>query len=651
MSLVGLSGLPLALLFGSGCLLMVLLYLLKLRRRRVLVPFTPLWAQVASKRQSSALLQRLKRPLSFLVQLVLFALLVLALSNPTPEGAGGCGFSAIEAPSQGHTLLLLDDSASMSTMDQGLSRFEQALDKADEVVQSLTTNPSHRIMVATADTRLRPLTLWTTDREEIQRALREVRQRGTRDTATDMSTVVGLAQQVVAGREHGQIILVTDTAYGQLDEEMLEKGHTKVLTVGRSGVNLGIAAFNVRPYLDDSLTYALYLAVANHSKQDLDATVFIYANEEGFSTADFVSEKRIVASFAITIGAQDVNRTVIRDLHFEGSRLAARVQVSPHEAVHDVFPRDDLAFALVPERKRLRVQLVTEGNLFLHASLLVRENVDFEVLPAAEYRGPDGFDLTVLDGVDVDISQSGHYVVIHPKAESEWATGKELLLPQVQSFNKDHALTRRLRFTDLGIQRASLLKQQPGDEIVVKARNGAPLILTRNDLTTDRTVVVFAFDLRHSLLPLSYAFPLLVVNTLNWFQQQPDGFLPTYRAGAELSFTATLKPGDVTVRGPQKHSPPTAHFIGERIHFVAEEIGVYELWTPESEKSFTVAINLMDQAESRINPQGDYPLWVLPEPYHPPSQPWPGTPWRALLIAALVMVVLEWLTWHRRITV
>jgi len=94
-----------------------------------------------------------------------------------------------------------------------------------------------------------------------------------------------------------------------------------------------------------------------------------------------------------------------------------------------------------------------------------------------------------------------------------------------------------------------------------------------------------------------------------------------------------------------------ARFIGERIHFVAEDIGVYELRTPESTEPFIVAINLMDQAESRIDPRGDYPQWVAPTPYAPPRQPWPGTPWRALLIAALVIVVFEWLTWHRRLTV
>ena len=68
MPLAGLSlAEMLALLGGIGGAL-VLLYLLELRRRRVEIPYSPLWARVASERQSSSLFRALKRLLSLLLQ-------------------------------------------------------------------------------------------------------------------------------------------------------------------------------------------------------------------------------------------------------------------------------------------------------------------------------------------------------------------------------------------------------------------------------------------------------------------------------------------------------------------------------------------------------------------------------------------------------
>ena len=103
MTLLGLPAAQLApaLALGSGVL--VALYLLKQQRRRVPVPFARLWQRVLRESESSALQRRLKRLLSLLLQLVMLALLVLALGDPR-----------LSQSRAGRTLVLLvDTSASM----------------------------------------------------------------------------------------------------------------------------------------------------------------------------------------------------------------------------------------------------------------------------------------------------------------------------------------------------------------------------------------------------------------------------------------------------------------------------------------------------------------------------------------------------------
>ncbi|MEZ4268412.1 MAG: BatA and WFA domain-containing protein [Myxococcota bacterium] len=654
MSFALMSAAEMLTLFGALAAAMVLLYILKLRRRRVEVPFAPLWARLVEERQSSALFRRLKRLFSLLIQLTILALIVLAMGDPRFSSGTGCGFEPPAAPPERHTLLLLDSSASMATFERGRTRTERAAARAHTLIDQLGDNPAHHLMLAAVDTDLRPLTLWTTDRKAAHTAVDAWLARGPRDAATDVPSALALASDILRDRPNPEAVLVTDTAFAQPPPDPAAAFPLAVESVGEPGDNVGIEALNVRPYLDDSLTYSLFYAVRNTAARPLRATLYLYANESGRSPADFISpgggQGQIVASIALALPANGVVRDVMGDLKFEGSRLAARVAIDPAEATADPFPRDDTAFALVPERRRLRVQLVGAGNLFVQATLLVRENVDFEVVAPADYRGPDGYDVTIVDRADVDISKPGRYFLIDPAPSDAFRITGATPEPTVAKVDKDHPLARGLVLADLGIQSAARYERHTTDRVVASAADGTPLLFTRVEPDTQRTFVVLPFDLNQSLLPVHYAFPLLVVNALNWFSPQPGGLIPTHRAGRTLSLPASLPEGGITAVGPPEAGAIEARRLADRIALRADRIGIYELSTPDAKSPLLVAINLMDPDESAISPRGTYAAWTPPRPWTPAAPPWPGTVWRALLLIALGVSVVEWLTWHRSLT-
>ena len=78
-------------LLGVLGAIVVVLYILKLRRRRVAVPFARLWNHVLREKETTALFSRLKRFISLLVQLLLLAALAVALGDPRLEGARTSG--------------------------------------------------------------------------------------------------------------------------------------------------------------------------------------------------------------------------------------------------------------------------------------------------------------------------------------------------------------------------------------------------------------------------------------------------------------------------------------------------------------------------------------------------------------------------------
>src|SRR5438067_5892190 len=87
---------------------LLILYFLKLRRREMAVSSTLLWRKAIQDLQVNAPFQRLRRNLLLLLQLLLLALLCLALSRPVANFTPGAAKL---------TVILLDRSASMSAIE------------------------------------------------------------------------------------------------------------------------------------------------------------------------------------------------------------------------------------------------------------------------------------------------------------------------------------------------------------------------------------------------------------------------------------------------------------------------------------------------------------------------------------------------------
>ena len=128
-------------LFAAGAAALTALYLLKLERRRLVVPYVRLWARVLGEQRTEALWRRLRRWVSLLVQLVILGLLVAALGEPEPARS-----------TEGRTIaLVIDASASMQATDVPplASRLDRARQAARELAAGL--GPDDRAIVIRLD--------------------------------------------------------------------------------------------------------------------------------------------------------------------------------------------------------------------------------------------------------------------------------------------------------------------------------------------------------------------------------------------------------------------------------------------------------------------------------------------------------------------
>src|SRR5687768_7131451 len=125
------TGVPLATLIQIGALagaIVVIFYILKLRRRLVGVPFSKIWERILRDKEATSLFSQLKRLLSLLLQLALLALLLLALGDPRRAASISEGRNVV---------VLVDASASMKAVDVSPTRLEAAKERVRSMVRGL----------------------------------------------------------------------------------------------------------------------------------------------------------------------------------------------------------------------------------------------------------------------------------------------------------------------------------------------------------------------------------------------------------------------------------------------------------------------------------------------------------------------------------
>src|SRR5678816_1705944 len=111
-----------------GAAVIGVLYLIRLRRRRVVVSFAPLWLDAAGPRRTTSWARRLRDLLSLMLALTLLGLLLLAAVDPRPSAADRAGRSLV---------ILIDRSASMSARDGSGTRLDAARARATAIIDGL----------------------------------------------------------------------------------------------------------------------------------------------------------------------------------------------------------------------------------------------------------------------------------------------------------------------------------------------------------------------------------------------------------------------------------------------------------------------------------------------------------------------------------
>src|SRR5688500_14132724 len=132
-----LSGTAAASAGAVGVAGLTVLYLLRMRRREVVVPFAQFWLGLAGQQRTPFWARRLRHLLSLALALAMYGLIVLAARDPRAAATDRAGRSVV---------ILIDRSASMSAHDEPGSRLDAARRRATGIVDGLAS--ADRALVA-----------------------------------------------------------------------------------------------------------------------------------------------------------------------------------------------------------------------------------------------------------------------------------------------------------------------------------------------------------------------------------------------------------------------------------------------------------------------------------------------------------------------
>jgi len=210
-----------------------------------------------------------------------------------------------------------------------------------------------------------------------------------------------------------------------------------------------------------------------------------------------------------------------------------------------------------------------------------------------------------------------------------------------------HPLMRWVALKDLNIARASTFALSPGD-VAIASSFKEPIFVARD--RDGRKTVALGFELKRSDLPLRVAFPILLINALDWFAGADSGLVASYATGKPWRVPVPAGATELWVHAPDGTRTRAPVHDG-RASYVATRAGFYELESA-GVPNRVVAVNLASAAESNIAPNKE--LSALGRRLSAPEVGRIGVRrelWGYFVLFALLLAFVEWWTYNRRITI
>jgi VWA domain-containing protein/aerotolerance regulator-like protein len=653
--------------------LLLLLYFLKLRRQERKVSSTLLWKKAIQDLQVNAPFQKLRRNLLLFLQLLILGAVLFGIANPIAN--------LMRRPER-NIILLVDRSGSMRTVEaDGRTRLEHAQDAAVQFVTDLPDN-SRAMVVSFADSPSVVCT-FTDDKRRLTRLIREIEPTDSPSLlgealplaiaySSNLVEVVGAAGAAVpdaALQGAADIELFSDGRIADADRQYVTRGQMRYYRIGAATDNVGITAFDVRRDFERPGMLSVFVQVENFGPAPVKTDVSLLLDGKTLSGPGAIREVVLGPARSATTQATSApagsgsgmssGQNVVFEIQHEAGGV---IEVRLHHK--DALAVDNAVFAPIEPPKPTRVLAVSDRwqvRAMLQKLADALSINEFELMTPGEYEstaedkittaGRSAYDLVVLDMHDTQRLPPGNYLFFGGLPKIAGVSAGEEIEGQVVVYGRqDHPLLRNVGYDDLYIAKWRRLTLPRHASSLLDGQDSVVLAMLTDP---GHRYVIGAFDLLESNFHFDEAFPIFFQNVLGYLAS--SGLIDTHRlVRPGQTLTIPIPPGatEARIRRPDGHIDEIEVGGQSRLTYAkTREVGVYEVTFDAGEAKEVYAVNLLDAGESRIAPSAEFTVGsekvaaVAGETkVNEPLWPW-------AVAAALVILMLEWWVYNKRVMV
>ncbi len=604
---------PAAFWFAFTIPVVIVFYLLKRKRVVKLISSTLLWQRFISETQANAPFQKLRHNWLLILQLLLLALAIFALSRPYISGQAKEGTLRV---------LILDASASMQSTDETPSRFEKARAEALKWVDGLYDNDRMVVLQVAATTEVKQSA--TSNKAALRRALQEC---AVTDSPTHLTEALKLADTLTRDQKDAEVHLFSDGAVRDLTE-FENKGLNLIYhPVGQRADNVGIVALDVRPNPEDATQRAIYTSIQNFSTEPRQIQV------------ELNLDKQILDVRQLTIGAGETSPQVFTTSQTSNGVFTVKIETKDDLAVDN----EASVVSMLPQP--VKILLLTRGNRFLEKAVRAAANVELSVA-ADSSDDAQKFDLVVMDDLRPTVWPRANILAVHTANTNWFESVSKVENPAIVDWKSTHTLLRYVNFDNVQISEALAVKT-PTWAISLVDSQQTPLILA-GELGRQR-IVWIGFDSLQSTWPLRISFPIFIANAVDWLNPaSARNNQLLVRAGDPLRFSLlqSTPKADIVFPSGQTKTLNVETNAREIVFGETQRRGKYHLRIGTEEAAFCV--NLLDAAESNIKPRAEIQFGKYGSVSATTMKRANMELWRWIAAAAIMVLLAEWWYYHRR---
>ena len=590
----------------AGLLLIIpilLLYLLKPKPQVIPFPSTMFLKLVEKNKRFSSFLQRFIRDPILFMQLLVVALIILALAAPYLI------FQEIQRDMES-VVFVLDASASMQSTDESPTRFIAAKNKAKQLLTKMHPETEVSLILAASS----PITV--ARQVSALKAANILDKLDVTDTPSNIGDAMLLARDFLVSSHNKKVIyVISDFApSGGADPRVAEniaasQGITsELIKVGYRGANTGITNFNVKRTTISSNEALVFATIKNNHPVEYKTVLSVFAGD----TLIHREQKTLEA------GGEDF---VFLRQNISWDEQDIRVELSGG----DDLKVDDIAYAHISSAKSVKALLLTSSGSdkylkYMLESLVSAKKIELSsaVLPVIPEL--QGYDLILFGNVDSTKVLPGLFLEIKGFVEGGGTLmilGSENLmkLPEDSSNPKDSiwplmpvdmlsfkeqdssikivkdisGLTDDVQFENVVLSKYYEMNVRDTDtETIMSTESGSPLVSYKKFLKGYVAYVGVNSDPTWSNLYYSSSFPI--------FYNQMIGFFTRDRVQTHQRLFYT---GDY-LTNPQevRITAPNGGITHAKSIFL-DKAGIYRL--SYSDRTESVPVNLLNEKETNIS--------------------------------------------------